>query len=199
MAQCAGLGCWQSAVVHPPSVVGLACVWSAYPFVMPFKDQTKQREFDKRRSRFRWTTMSESQKGKARTRSRKYRLLNGQKINEQQRDRRASNPEQYRVYDARRAPRKKDSAAAWKSKLKVKYGLTQQQWDALFESQGRKCAICGVAEPNGHGRWCTDHIHGTRIVRGILCHRCNVILHKDLTVGVLENMIRYLSSNVRHG
>lgn len=56
------------------------------------------------------------------------------------------------------------------------YGLTFESFDALLESQGGKCVICGTTEWGG--RWnrpCIDHIHGAKpvIVRGLLCIRCN--------------------------
>jgi hypothetical protein len=55
-----------------------------------------------------------------------------------------------------------------------KYGLTPEQWDALFASQGGACAICETK--NSFGRWHTDHDDtlGPEAVRGILCVRCNI-------------------------
>lgn len=52
------------------------------------------------------------------------------------------------------------------------FGLTQAAFDILFLSQGRCCAICqttsfGKRHPH------VDHIHGTSVVRGVLCKRCN--------------------------
>jgi hypothetical protein len=62
------------------------------------------------------------------------------------------------------------------------YGLSREQYDALFESQGRRCAICGVTQ----AKWVIDHDHACcegerrkqvktcgRCVRGILCDPCN--------------------------
>lgn len=37
--------------------------------------------------------------------------------------------------------------------------------------------MCGNNDPgNKYQGWHTDHIHGTKIVRGILCHHCNLML-----------------------
>lgn len=62
-----------------------------------------------------------------------------------------------------------------------RYGITPEQWDAMFESQGNRCAICRTDDPGGKG-WATDHDHaccperGTacgKCIRGILCGCCN--------------------------
>lgn len=53
------------------------------------------------------------------------------------------------------------------------YGITVAQWEALFESQGRCCAICRRDKFCGGRGWATDHNHVTGAVRGILCGNCN--------------------------
>jgi hypothetical protein len=56
--------------------------------------------------------------------------------------------------------------------------ITSADWDRIFESQGRVCAVCGSDDPQGnvHGQWATDHDHSTGLVRGILCNPCNIML-----------------------
>lgn len=54
--------------------------------------------------------------------------------------------------------------------LKRTYNLTPEEWEQLFESQGRRCGICRADSK----KWHTDHCHITKRVRGILCHACNV-------------------------
>lgn len=58
------------------------------------------------------------------------------------------------------------------------YGLTREQYDQMFESQGRKCRICKRNKPGGKGHWHVDHDHkiGPKFVRGILCITCNNML-----------------------
>ena len=56
-----------------------------------------------------------------------------------------------------------------------KYGLTFDEWEALFRSQDHRCAICFTATPGKQG-WHTDHDHRTGLVRGILCQSCNFAL-----------------------
>jgi hypothetical protein len=58
--------------------------------------------------------------------------------------------------------------------LKTKYGLTQIEWDQLLEQQKGVCGVCKQV-PDARG-WATDHNHVTGVVRGILCHKCNIRL-----------------------
>jgi hypothetical protein len=52
-------------------------------------------------------------------------------------------------------------------------GLTPEQWNAMFDSQGRVCAICKADDPGAKAGWNTDHCHKTKKVRFILCAHCN--------------------------
>lgn len=57
----------------------------------------------------------------------------------------------------------------------AKFGLTHKEWVALFESQGRRCAMpdCRSESPRSKMGWHTDHDHVSQKVRGILCAKCN--------------------------
>jgi len=79
-----------------------------------------------------------------------------------------------------------------------RHGCGIEQYRAILETQGGKCAICGVAE--GHrsryGRICrlaVDHDHRSGEVRGLLCNNCNRGLgrFKD-SVESLQAAISYL-------
>ena len=62
-------------------------------------------------------------------------------------------------------------------KLKQRFGITIPQWEAMFEAQGKACAICKSNSPGRvSGLWSTDHNHITKEVRGILCFQCNIML-----------------------
>jgi hypothetical protein len=63
------------------------------------------------------------------------------------------------------------SAATHAARIEKVYGLTAEQYDALLERQGGKCAICR-ARPRSK-RLAVDHNHKTGEVRGLLCSRCN--------------------------
>jgi hypothetical protein len=55
--------------------------------------------------------------------------------------------------------------------LRVRYGISPEQYDLMLRYQGGACGICGERPT---GRLCVDHDHVTGKVRGLLCHRCNL-------------------------
>ena len=64
--------------------------------------------------------------------------------------------------------------------LKRHYGLTLEQYDALYRAQAGRCAICGRHEdevrwgPEGASGLVVDHRHSeSGEVRGLLCLHCN--------------------------
>lgn len=57
---------------------------------------------------------------------------------------------------------------------KCNYGLTADQWEKMFDAQGRCCWICRSEHSGGKRDWSTDHCHSTEVVRGILCRQCNI-------------------------
>lgn len=60
--------------------------------------------------------------------------------------------------------------------LKKNYGITIEEYDALFEKQGKCCAICRADNPQWSKGWHVDHCHQKGHVRGILCHKCNLMV-----------------------
>ena len=56
--------------------------------------------------------------------------------------------------------------------LRVRYGLTLEDYDALFKKQGRRCPGCGADTPGGRG-WNVHHSHKSDKVLAILCNLCN--------------------------
>lgn len=60
------------------------------------------------------------------------------------------------------------------STLKIRYGITLEDFENLFKIQGSKCAICEIAEERDRFGWNVDHNHSTNTVRGVLCKTCNV-------------------------
>jgi hypothetical protein len=72
-------------------------------------------------------------------------------------------------------------AAAFEQRLIARYGITQDDWDRMYEQQNGRCAICRTDKPGAKGTFHVDHCHTTGDVRGLLCTGCNFRL------GVLEN------------
>lgn len=95
---------------------------------------------------------------------------------------RAADPEKARAV-TRKSERKR--------KLK-KYGLTEESYMDLLAVQSFLCGIC--KKPNTNKRdFHVDHCHETSIVRGVLCHHCNVMLgHAKDDITTLRNAIKYL-------
>jgi galactose-1-phosphate uridylyltransferase len=78
------------------------------------------------------------------------------------------------------------------------YGMTPQDYEAMFSQQKGLCAICYNPETakdrQGNIRPLSiDHNHITKKVRSLLCHRCNVAigLFKE-DIKLLEKAISYL-------
>jgi hypothetical protein len=58
--------------------------------------------------------------------------------------------------------------------LKYNYGVTLAEYEAMFEAQGGRCAICrGLPPENRKTRLAVDHCHDTKKIRGLLCDACN--------------------------
>jgi len=83
-----------------------------------------------------------------------------------------------RKYDDHKAWRQanpeKWAAITRRSSYKRRYGITPEDYDAMLEAQGGRCAICGSSDPKGPGqRFAIDHNHETNKVRSLLCSTCN--------------------------
>lgn len=76
-------------------------------------------------------------------------------------------------------------------RIKVLYGMTEEDLHALYAKQDGRCAIC--KNPEGEKSLCVDHDHQTSEVRGLLCNACNAMLGyaKDNTE-TLRRAIYYL-------
>ena len=79
--------------------------------------------------------------------------------------------------------------------LRLKYGVTPEQLDALETAQGGVCAICGGPWiEHRYGTYMVDHCHETGEVRGLLCNPCNKGLghFRDDSLR-LQKAVRYLN------
>ncbi len=81
--------------------------------------------------------------------------------------------------------------------LKRQYGIDLNEYERLFSLQFGKCAICEkhISEINKKHKkhLCVDHCHDTKIVRGLLCDKCNrgLGLFND-NIDMLKKAINYL-------
>ena len=55
-----------------------------------------------------------------------------------------------------------------------RYGLMEEEYQALLVKQGGHCALCPkIPEEEVRKVLSIDHDHDTKLVRGLLCMRCN--------------------------
>lgn len=121
---------------------------------MPYKDKAKQAEY--------WRGYQRRPKRVAY--KKEWDAKNRGRMAELQRQRKARDPEKYRVYFRN-------------NYLQKTYGITSDQYEQMFEQVGGKCEICsGPPDIKMHGitRLAIDHDHKTGAVRGLLCNNCNV-------------------------
>ena len=76
----------------------------------------------------------------------------------------------------------KHKAYVRKSNLKKKYDLTVEEFEAMLEKQGGRCANPGclsdysVTNQSGIKNFSVDHDHKTGAVRALLCQSCNLAM-----------------------
>lgn len=122
-----------------------------------------------------------------RARRKRYYAANKDKVIAANEAWRKANPEKFKA-----AWQRRNAIGGRALRLRLAYGMTVEAWTVLFESQGKACALCRTGEPGGRRGWHTDHDHGTGLVRGILCHRCNTGL------GLLGDSLTALTAAVEY-
>lgn len=100
--------------------------------------------------------------------AREWRARNRDRVNEQQRERYRADPYKY-------------GAQSRDAGLKMRFGITSEEYDILFAMQKGVCAICRQPETvktksGSVRRLAVDHDHDTGKPRGLLCYRCNTAL-----------------------
>lgn len=60
-----------------------------------------------------------------------------------------------------------------KRNLGLLYGITPEDYDAMFAAQKGRCAICRRHQTEFKRRLAVDHNHDTDEVRSLLCGDCN--------------------------
>jgi hypothetical protein len=84
-----------------------------------------------------------------------------------------------------------------RSPLKIKYGITPEQYTAMSAAQEGLCKICkrppSASDPR-KVRLCVDHDHRNNKIRDLLCHDCNVLLgFAQDSPAILQRAIEYLA------
>lgn len=83
--------------------------------------------------------------------------------------------------------------AAWDLR---KYGITLEDYESIFKTQGGTCAICKTCPKGGRGilrKLVVDHCHRSKKVRSLLCADCNTaigLMKEDLEI--LKSAMAYL-------
>jgi hypothetical protein len=120
---------------------------------------------------------------------RKYRLRNSPKEREYQKNYRDNNKDKRK-----------------NGMLKLRFNLTLEDYNLMFDAQGGVCKICGQTETakknknkNDEVRMlCVDHDHNTGEVRGLLCNKCNVALgHYEATKERAQEFEKYINEAVK--
>lgn len=98
-----------------------------------------------------------------------------------------------RCYTHHQARKRKQSAARHGAHISATYGITSEEYDAIYKAQGGVCAICRRASGKRR-RLAVDHDHKTGFVRGLLCRPCNrnVLGHLRDDPAALDRAIGYL-------
>lgn len=116
---------------------------------------------------------------------------------EANRERVRANAAAYRARDPERTERIQRN-----SKMKAKYGITLDDYEAMLETQDGHCAICPATTPGRANRryLYVDHDHETGAVRGLLCGNCNDGLGRFIDdIDLLTSAIMYLMQHQTDG
>ena len=60
-----------------------------------------------------------------------------------------------------------------RSRLKTKFGISLEEYEAIQLKHNHRCAICSIDEKVLTKKLCLDHCHTTGKIRGLLCDACN--------------------------
>lgn len=80
--------------------------------------------------------------------------------------------------------------------LKSATGVTKKQYLELLTLQDEKCAICKMSIIDNKRNLSVDHCHKLKLVRGLLCTKCNFGLgYFNDDEELLNKAIKYLHNN----
>lgn len=79
---------------------------------------------------------------------------------------------------------------------KLKYNITQNDYESMLINQDYSCAICGIHREDLNKDLAVDHCHSTGKIRDLLCHNCNagIGFFKE-SLFKLESAIKYIKKH----
>jgi hypothetical protein len=83
-----------------------------------------------------------------------------------------------------------------KNHLKLKFGITLEDYNRLFDEQSGCCRICGTHQSQLKKTLSIDHCHKTGKIRALLCQKCNQgigMFHEDLET--MQSAIEYIKQH----
>lgn len=95
-----------------------------------------------------------------------------------------------------RAKRAASKASTQEQRWLAVYNISAEEYWAIWEAQGGRCAICQRATGLGRKRLSVDHDHETGQVRGLLDQKCNrdILGHARDQIEFFERAIDYLKN-----
>lgn len=96
-----------------------------------------------------------------------------------------------RVWRENNRQKSRDATTLWRAnnrdkvieqRLKMRYGISLDDYNRMLTAQNNRCAICGTEEAKAHNmsgkvvKLSVDHNHKTGAVRALLCQDCNVAI-----------------------
>lgn len=76
--------------------------------------------------------------------------------------------------------------------LLKRYGITLTQREEMKKAQDYKCRVCSEKKP-----LVVEHCHKTKEVRGMTCHKCNILVGQlENNYKLLPKVFKYLIKNI---
>ena len=114
----------------------------------------------------------------------------------------AANPEKRKAIGEKQRAKPDYKDKERNKHFKRKYGITLEQYNAMYVAQNGVCAMCFQPETvkshhTGNVRYlAVDHDHNTGKVRGLLCFRCNTMLeHFDKDIDKIKAVLAYIKEH----
>jgi hypothetical protein len=148
---------------------------------MPYKDPVKKREYNKKYAKLHYI----KNKDKILERQKEWKNNNSERVKFNNSQWRKNNKEKacqisknwYKknsivICNKKKQERKLNPSRTKFIEIKCKYGISEQQYNSLFNNQNKRCKICKSLLNKPY----IDHDHSSGIIRGLLCNKCNSLI-----------------------